>query len=164
MTARTGSPAPSDTISCPFDTHISPQRAPEIFPPHGEAAHPRLTQQGQASHMLEKYCQAWQHIPCLGSIGTPLFKQRNEVTHKKQVELETTAPGRCWWSGIAHPPEHQLTGEGGTLDARLQPSTTQAILFHCSCPPSTRKLSECSRSQFKRSLKCRNFPYCEIVF
>lgn len=118
----------------------------------------------KAKHLtcLRSINQVWQHIPCLGSIST--LKHGNGVTHKRQVELETTAPGRCcWWSSIAHPPQHQLTGEGCALDVRLQLSTMQAILFRCSCPPSTRKLSECSRSQFKPSLKYRNFPYCEIV-
>lgn len=101
MTARAGSPAPSDTIPCPWDTHISPHRAPEIFLLHGKAAHP---QQGQAPHVLENYQSGLATHPLPREHRYPLLK-RVGATQRRQMKLETTAPGRCWWLGTAHPPQ-----------------------------------------------------------
>lgn len=154
-------------LGTPSPVPLTPASLPKglLRYPHCTAKLHIPVSHSKAKHLtcLRSVDQAWQHIPWQGSIGTPLFKPRNGVTYKRQVELETTAPGRCWWSGTAHPPQHQLTGEGCALDVSLQTSNTPATLFCCPCPPSTTKLSECSRSQFKLSLKCRNFPYCETV-
>lgn len=144
-TARPGSPAPSDTSSHPSDTTALPRGS------HHAAMLRSPIQLGKAMHLrcLRSTNQSWQQAahPFPRDLQYP--PKAGQAANSSSEML-----------GTAQPPPNQL--EPGCPGPRVQPDTTQAILLCCS-NPSTRKSSEYSQSQFKQRLKCRNFPYCEIV-